>query len=363
MFEAVEDERQLIAEIDGRSHPRIIDGSFRWSQWTQSGMTGEPLIGFVMDELLPHLRGLAGSTEAQTVAAMFAGVRTVMRSGYGLAEVLAIVDAIDFHEVENAHAMSVIYEELLGRTSDAGWSGEFYTPRPIVEFMVEVVAPQIGETVYDPCSGSSGFLVVSADQMKPQVTTVEAQEQLEANTFYGQESGELAFLIGTMNLLLHGVRSSRVVRHNSLEQDVRSIPPSEQHHVILTNPPFGGTENPQVQQNFPARAAATELLFLQHVMAKLKDDGRCTIVLPDGILSREDASYRIVRRWLVEDYGIQAIVRLPSGVFANAPGTRTNLFFFGGRGTERPHFIRYYQVRPPNGKRRSARATRSHPHT
>jgi type I restriction enzyme M protein len=352
VFEAVEDERELLATVDGKSYDRIIGGEYRWSAWTSNpALTGDDLAAWVSGSLLPHLRGLAGSREAEKIGQLFGGVNTVMKSGYSLAEVIEIVDEIDFHGLDDYHAMSVIYESLLQeQTGDAGWSGEFYTPRPVVEFMVELIDPRIGETVYDPCHGSAGFLVAAADKMRSQAETTEQEEKLTTGTVFGQESGDLAYLVGTMNLLLHGISEPQTIRRNTLEQDVRNIGPSEQHDIILTNPPFGGTEHPSVQQNFPSRSAATEVLFLQHVMAKLKPTGRAAIVLPDALLSREDSAYVWVRRRLVSEFKLHAIVRLPSGAFFNAPGTRANLVFFSGSETEASESIRYYQVHPPAGK-------------
>nr|WP_255502299.1 N-6 DNA methylase [Cellulomonas sp. JH27-2] len=245
--------------------------------------------------------------------------------------------------------MSVIYETLLAQTADAGWSGEFYTPRPVVEFIVDVVRPQIGETVYDPCCGSAGFLVGAAEYMKRQVRVGSDEATLETRTFFGQESGDLAHLVGTMNLILHGVTEPNTLRVNTLEQNVMNVAPADQHSVILTNPPFGGTENPVVQQNFSARSAATELLFLQHCMSKLRKGGRAAIVLPDGILYRSITAFSTVRRRLVNDYRLTGVVRLPTGVFPTAPDTRTNILFF--ERTPTTDVVRYYQVRPPIGKR------------
>jgi type I restriction enzyme M protein len=348
-WDALEDERAMLAAVDGRSSERTIDGEFRWSQWTQAGRTGDELVEWVHTSLLPHLRSLSGTPQGERIAHLFSSVTTVMKSGYGLAEVIEAIDGIDLHAVENAHALSVIYETLLAETSDAGWSGEFYTPRPIVEFMVQLVRPTLDDSIYDPCSGSCGFLVAAAEHLRPDVVTAADEARFTRGTVHGQESGELAYLVGTMNLMLHGVVDPDVVRRNTLEQDVLNIGPSEQHSVVLTNPPFGGAERPQVQQNFPARSAATELLFLQHVMAKLGPTGRCAIVLPDGVLFRGESAFSAVRKRLLHEFALKAIVRLPSGVFATAPGARTNIVFFEREGAP-TQSVRYYQVRPPAGK-------------
>lgn len=349
VFDGLEEDRELTASIDGQPFVATLDGDHRWATWARSDLTGDDLIRFVTDDLLPHLRELSGTEQRESIASIFQEVRTVMKSGYSLKEVVAIVDSIDFHSIENHHAMSLIYESLLAQTADAGWSGEFYTPRPIVEATVELVQPALGETIYDPCCGSAGFLVESARRVAQEAVTKEQLDTLHQRTIYGQEAGDIAALVGTMNLILHGVHSPQIVRKNTLEQDVRNIPPAAQRDVILTNPPFGGTENPQIQQNFPAKSAATELLFLQHCMAKLRPGGRCAIVLPDGVLYRTEASYASVRRRLINDNKITGILRLPAGVFPTAPDIRTNLVFFE-RGS-RTRDIRYYQLPLANGKR------------
>src|SRR5690606_9512746 len=350
VFDSMEETKEMVAEIDGADYKSLIADRYRWKTWARdSTLTGDDLIEFISDDLLPYLRDLRGSTRAERIAAIFGEIRTVMKSGYSLKEVVAIVDSIDFHALDNHHAMSVIYESLLAQTADAGWSGEFYTPRPVVESMVRIVDPQLGERVYDPCCGSAGFLVGSAEHVAAATSTVEEKEIFNSATFFGQESGEIAALVGTMNLILHGVEDPQIVRRNTLEQDARNVSPSEQYNVILTNPPFGGTENPQVQQNFPSRSAATELLFLQHCMARLRDGGRAAIVLPDGILYRAETAFSTVRRRLLNEFNVTAIVRLPTGVFPTAADTRTNLIFFEKSG--RTEKIRYYQVPNPPGKR------------
>ncbi|MFC7973962.1 N-6 DNA methylase [Streptomyces cinereoruber] len=350
VFDSLEENHEMVAKIDGTSYKPLIKDEYRWGTWARnSKLTGDQLIDFVTDDLLPYLRELSGSTRAERFAAIFAEVRTVMKSGYSLKEVIAIVDSIDFHALDNHHSMSVIYEWLLAQTADAGWSGEFYTPRPVVETMVRCVDPKLGEKVYDPCCGSAGFLVASAEHIAPSTKTTEQREQFNSETIYGQESGEIAALVGTMNLILHGVEDPQIIRRNTLEQDIRNVNPSDQFDVILTNPPFGGTENPQVQQNFPSKSAATELLFLQHCMAKLRDGGRAAIVLPDGILYRTETAFSTVRRRLINEFNVTAIVRLPTGVFPAAADIRTNLIFFTKSG--RTETIRYYQVPSPPGKR------------
>ncbi|MEX5254821.1 N-6 DNA methylase [Kocuria arenosa] len=350
VFDSTEETKEMVARIDGTTYRSLFADKYRWQTWARDDkLTGDELIEFVSGDLLPYLRGLRGNARAERIAAIFSEIRTVMKSGYSLKEVITIVDSIDFHALDNHHAMSVIYESLLAQTADAGWSGEFYTPRPVVESMVRMIDPKLGERIYDPCCGSAGFLVASAEHVASATKTVEDKDRFNSAMFFGQESGEIAALVGTMNLILHGVEDPQVVRRNTLEQDARNVNPSDQFDIILTNPPFGGTENPQVQQNFPSKSAATELLFLQHCMAKLRDGGRAAIVLPDGILYRTETAFSTVRRRLLNEFNVTAIVRLPTGVFPTAADTRTNLIFFSKGG--RTQTIRYYQVPTPSGKR------------
>ncbi|MBI3326067.1 MAG: N-6 DNA methylase [Nitrospinae bacterium] len=327
VFEAIEDRHATEAEIAGRPYARVVEAEYRWSEWASRDWRGEDLIEFVQGKLLPHLRDLRGSPEREIVATVFGGITTVMKSPYNLKDVIAIVDEIDFHRAEDVHTISLVYESLLAKMgSEAGLSGEFYTPRPIIRFMVQMVDPRIGESVYDPACGSAGFLVETYLHMKKAERTTRDHEILQHRTFFGQESGELPFLLGTMNMVLHGVLRPTIVRQNTLEENIRNIPDSERHHIVRTNPPFGGKESHQIQQNFPVQSQATELLFLQYVLKKLKVNGRCGIVLPDGVLFRGDAFAR-VKKELLENFNLHTVVSLPGGVFLPYSGVKTNLLF------------------------------------
>lgn len=348
-YEALEEDRAAIAAIDGTDYERVVTDQYRWSEWARSDLTGDALIQFVTEKLLPALRKLSGSRRAERVATLFQTVTVVMKSGHTLREVINLVDQIDFHALSDAHTMSVVYESLLAQATDAGWSGEFYTPRPIVDAMVDVVQPKLGQTVYDPCAGSCGFLVSVNERLHGQAHTTTDAELLRSRTYFAQESGSLAHFVGTVNLLLHGIDDPQSIRRNTLEEDVRSIDPGDQRDLIFTNPPFGGEENPQVQRNFPARSDSTELLFLQHCMAKLAPGGTCAIVVPDGVLFRTDQAFLSVRRRLLNEFSVEGIIRLPGGVFTNAPGARTNLMFFRRTGVPTKS-IRFYLVRPPKGR-------------
>ena len=211
----------------------------------------------------------------------------MVKSGVILRDAIDVVDGIDFHASENVHTLSHLYESLLVRMGrEGGMSGEFYTPRPIIKFMVEMVAPQLGETVYDPAAGSAGFLVEAYGYMEEHHVRLAAdRRKLQDATFFGQEKKPLPYLLGVMNCVLHGITVPRIVRTNTLSADVRKFSERDRYHVILTNPPFGGTEDVNaVKSNFPYPSSATSILFLQHIMKRLRRDGRVGMVIDEGVL-------------------------------------------------------------------------------
>jgi type I restriction enzyme M protein len=230
--------------------------------------------------------------------------------------VLQLINGIDFHSQDDICTVSQVYEELLRRLgSENRVAGEFYTLRAVIRFIVEVVNPQMGETVYDPACGICGFLVQAYLWMRGAERTIEDHRTLQEQTFYGQEKKPIPALLGLMNMVLHGVTAPRVLRKNTLEENVRQI--SERYDVITTNPPFGGVEGQHIQQNFPIQVQATELLFMQHIMKKLKprDGARCGMVMPEGTLFRTGA-FGDVKRDLLEQFDLHTIVSLPPGTFA-----------------------------------------------
>lgn len=338
------------AAIAGRPYTRILDGEFRWSSWAQKDWPSEDLLPFIHGRLLPHLRSLSGSPERDIIRSIFADRNVVVcASPFNLKDVLQIIDQIDFQNADDIHTVSFVYEDLLKKLgSENRLAGEFYTPRPIVRFMVEVVDPKIGEAIYDPACGSCGFLAEAYVRMKRQVKGSKDYETLQRRTFFGQEKKPIPTLLGVMNLVLHGVLAPNVVRRNTLEENIRNI--TERFDVILTNPPFGGTENRQIQQNFPVQSQATELLFLQHILKKLKATGsvgppRCGMVVPEGTLFRGDA-FALVKKDLLENFNLHTIVSLPAGVFLPYSGVKTNLLFF--ERTSPTKEIWYYELLPPS---------------
>lgn len=357
VFEDVEKRFEDEASFAGKEYQPIIESRYRWSAWAkkddkelESRYFSEEelkevkerrehiLVAFINNKLFPYLRSLHGTPEKEKIAAIFQEISgNRMKSPYNLKDVINLLDEIDFNNLEDSHTLSQVYEELLLRLGkEGGIAGEFYTPRPIVRLMVKIVNPKIGETVFDPFCGSCGFLVESyKHMMKSKEITVEEYEKLQKETFYAQEKKPLPYLIGVMNCILHGLLTPNVIRKNTLEDNIRNIPEARRHNVILTNPPFGGKEGRQIQQNFPVQSQATELLALQYVMKSLKRDGRCGIVVPEGVLFRGDA-FAQVKKELLENFNLHTIVSLPSGVFANVTasgqGPKTNLLFFDRTG-------------------------------
>lgn len=351
VFEAIEERFEMETTLKRKTYSWIIGGEYRWSFWTKKDWVGNEIVEFVNNKLFPYLRSLSGSPERDIIANIFSDIPgNRMKSPYNLRDVIAIIDEIDFQNTDDIHTVSHIYEDLLKRLgSENRMAGEFYTPRPIVRFMVQMVDPKISEIVYDPACGSAGFLVESYIHMAESKTlTAKDNEILQRHTFSGQEKKPLPCLLGMMNMILHEVLTPNIKRKNTLEDNIRHIPEDQRYDVILTNPPFGGKENRQIQQNFPVQSQATELLFLQHIMKKLKANGRCGMVIPEGTLFRGDA-FATAKKELSERFNLHSIVSLPPGVFLPYSGVKTNLLFFKRPGPTKE--IWYYEILPPPGQK------------
>ena len=345
-LDAQEEVWEAEAALAACPYERILDGDLRWSVWARKDWKADELLPFVHGRLIPYLAELSGSPVRDTIASIFAERNVIVcASPYNLRDVLDIVDGIDFHSQDDIHTVSHVYEDLLQRLgSENRMAGEFYTPRPVIRFIVHLVAPQVGETIYDPACGSCGFLAEAYELMKEHEQTVDDYEMLQQRTFYGQEKKPVPALLGLMNMVLHGVSAPNVARRNTLEENIRSV--RERYDVVLTNPPFGGTENRQIQANFPVRANATELLFVQHIMKKLKvrDGARCGMVVPEGTLFRGGA-FATVKQELLEQFNLHTVVSLPPGTFAPYSDVKTALLFFERPGPTRE--VWYYELPLP----------------
>jgi type I restriction enzyme M protein len=314
------------------------------------GDSENAVIYFVDKILFPYLRSLKGTPEKEKIASIFNEIsRNKMRSPYNFLDVVAKLDSIDPTDYEDTHILSQYYEELLQNMgSEAGWSGEYYTPRPIIRFITKIIKPKVGEKILDPFAGSGGFLIESYKQIKSELgdkLTKQENDILQKETFYGQEKKSLPYLIGTMNLILHGILTPNFYRKNTLEEDVHNVSDESKFDIILTNPPFGGKENKMVQNNFPYPIQATEALALQYVMRKLADNGRVGMVLPEGQVMFGGNKFKDIRRELLEKFNVFAIVSLPQGVFTSmGTGVKTNLLFFKKDGAPTKD-IWYYELK------------------
>ena len=290
----LEDSKADEALLNGQDYTYILDDKFKWSSWACpkkdgkldliNAKSGEDLLEFVNKELFVYLKGFKSITQdpksiKYKIGAIFEFLDNRIANGHTLREVLDIIDEMDFHNQADLFQLSLIYEKLLkDMGSDGGNSGEFYTPRPLIKVIADVVNPQVGQTVYDPAVGSCGFLIEAYNHMR--YTNVEKNEQrelsteqlkfLNEDTFFGNEKTPLSYVMGVMNMILHGIESPNISKTNTLTKDIRGLEEKDRFDCILANPPFGGKENDSIQQNFPIRANATELLFLQHMMKNLK---------------------------------------------------------------------------------------------
>ncbi len=337
VFEGVEGQLKELEEAEGRKYKAVIDKEYQWSSWaTKDWKDKDELIYFINQKLFPHLKELKGDPKKDKIGEIFrelSGNR--IRSPHNLLDVVEILDKIEKHHFQDTHLLSQVYEEILqAMGSEGGWSGEFYTPRPIIRAMVKIVNPKLGETIFDPFVGSGGFLVESFNHLyEKSAKDVRAWRTLQTKTFYGQEKKPLPFLIGTMNMILHHILVPNLIRANTFMEDVHNMPESVKMDIILTNPPFGAEETEAVQNNFPIKVGATEGLALQYVMKRLKNGGRCGIILPEGNILFGGGTMARIRQELLEKFNVHTIISLPQGAFAQmGAGVKTNLVFFDKTG-------------------------------
>ena len=339
-LEEMEDRHAAEAAFDGREVAPILAPDYRWSAWTdpERRLTGRDLLTFLDTKLFPYLRSLKGDSARSVVAALFMDAPAKMlKDGAILRDAIDAIQGIAFDSAEDVHTLSHLYESMLAKLGrEGGMGGEFYTPRPVIEFVVRMVDPKLGETVYDPAMGSAGFLVEADRYLRAALgdrILPSDNRRLQESTFFGQEKKGLPYLLGCMNMVLHGVFSSNLLRRNTLADDVRKFTEKDRFDVILTNPPFGGTEHDSVTANFPYPSKATSITFLQHIMRKVKRNGRVGMVIDEGVLFKaNDSAYVQAKKELLEQFNLHTIISLPAGVFANAvasgTGPKTDLLFF-----------------------------------
>jgi type I restriction enzyme M protein len=332
-FLKIFDDREKELELIRDSYRSPLPQHLRWSAWATDaeGITGEALLDFVNNTLLPKLKTLTGGTDkiASLIRMVFEDANNYMKNGTLMRQVINKINGIDFNASADRHMFGDIYERLLRDLQSAGNAGEFYTPRAVTQFIVDQVNPRLGETILDPACGTGGFLVCAIEHLRNQVRT-ESDEHTIQDCFAGIEKKHLPHILCMTNLLLHGIDVPSNVRHdNTLARPLRDWSPKERVDVIVTNPPFGGMEEDGIEANFPAeyRTRETADLFLVLIMKLLKAGGRAGLVLPDGTLFGEGVKTRI-KEALLKDCNLHTIVRLPNGVFNPYTGIRTNLLFF-----------------------------------
>ena len=340
----LEAERRDRADLNGATYEPLVEPDFRWDDWAapktpdgvfdhNAAMTGDDLIAAVDRELFPYLASFRQSAEsARTIeykiGEIFTELRNKFRSGYILRDVLEIVDGLSFNTQAQRHELSELYESRIRRMGNAGRNGgEYYTPRPLIRAMIRVVDPQIGETVYDGAVGSAGFLCEAWEHMRRADLSASEYETLQHESFFGQEKKSLAYIIGIMNMVLHGIEAPDIVHTNTLNENVMDFQERDRHDIVLANPPFGGGERREVQHNFPIRSGETAYLFLQHFIRKLRAGGRAAVVIKNTFLSNTDNASVALRRELLEACTLHTVLDCPSGTFQGA-GVKTVVLFF-----------------------------------
>ena len=361
-LDGLEQDRADEAALNGKKYTYLLDKPYRWEAWAapkgkdgqldhNTALTGDDLQDFVNQKLFPYLHGFklrasGPNTIEYKIGEIFGEIKNKIQSGYNLREIIEHIDELRFRSQTEKHELSQLYEEKIKRMGNAGRNGgEYYTPRPLERAMIQVIKPRIGERIYDGAGGSLGFLCESHDYLKatnPNRTTAE-DKILQERTFYGKEKKSLAYVIGVMNMILHGIDAPNIIHTNTLSENLADIQEKDRHHIVLTNPPFGGKERPEVQQNFPIRTGETAYLFLQHFIKILKAGGRAGIVIKNTFLSNTDNASVSLRKHLLESCNLHTVLDLPGGVFQGAGVKTVVLFFEKGAPTRK---IWFYKLDP-----------------
>ncbi len=355
----LEKDKETAAKLSGDKYKSIFEPKFRWDSWAvpklkdgkldHNAMTGDDLVDFVNIELFPYLKNF--KVKANTVDSIeykigeiFSELKNRIQSGYNLREIINLVDSLHFRTHTEKHELSYLYEGKIKKMGNAGRNGgEYYTPRPLIRTIIKVVDPKIGETIYDGAAGSAGFLVEAFEYLNKKGLSTKDIEILQKKTFYGKEKKSLAYIIGIMNMILHGIEAPNIIHTNTLAENLADIQEKDRFDIVLANPPFGGQERAEVQQNFPIKTGETASLFLQHFIKILKAGGRAGIVIKNTFLSNGTGNSAEVslRKQLLETCNLHTVLDLPSGVFQGAGVKTVVLFFEKGKKTQK---IWFYQL-------------------
>jgi type I restriction enzyme M protein len=346
------------AALAGKKHEPILAPAYRWDAWAcpkgsdgkidhKKALDGDDLKDFVDLKLFPYLKKFRAEdphTIEYKIGEIFSELKNRIQSGYKLREILNVVDAMHFRLWEEKHELSHLYEAKIRNMGNAGRNGgEYYTPRPLIKTIVEVVAPKVGEKVYDPACGSAGFLVEAYNYLTRDKAKLTARDMkvIQDKTFYGKEIKSLAYIIGTMNMILHGVEAPNIRHMNTLAENINDIQEKDRYDVILANPPFGAGIGREIQQNFPIKTGETASLFMQHFIKSLKAGGRAGIVIKNTFLSNTDNASVSLRKLLLETCNLHTVLDLPGGAFTGAGVKTVVLFFVKGTPTKK---VWYYQL-------------------
>jgi type I restriction enzyme M protein len=360
-LDALEQDKASEAALDGRKYSFILETPYRWDAWAapktvegkadhDKSMTGDDLREFVDTVLFPYLRGFKESatgpnTIEYKIGEIFGEIRSKFQSGYNLREVIEIIDGLRFRSQTEKHELSHLYEAKIRNMGNAGRNGgEYYTPRPLIRAIIQVVNPQVGKTVYDGAVGSAGFLCEAYDYMSGQKgLNTNDLARLQERTFYGKEKKSLAYVIAIMNMILHGIEAPNIVHTNTLAENLDDMQDRDRYDIVLANPPFGGKERKEVQQNFPIKSGETAFLFLQHFIRVLRAGGRAGVVIKNTFLSNTDNASVSLRKLLLEECNLHTVLDCPGGTFLGAGVKTVVLFFEKGAPTRRTWF---YQLDP-----------------
>jgi len=363
-LDQLESEKADEEALKGKEYSYILDEEYRWPNWAMPkklkngsvseveldhhrAMTGPDLVKFVDYKLFPYLAEFKQKADnpktiEYKIGEIFSELNNKVKSGYNLREIIEMTDELPFGSSKDKHELSHLYETKIKNMGNAGRNGgQYYTPRPLIRAMIEVTNPQVGEKIYDGACGSAGFLCEAYAYMYERMEkTTGNLKTLQETTFYGKEKKNLAYIIGVMNMILHGIEAPNIIHTNTLTENIRDIQEKDRYHIILANPPFGGKERPEVQQNFDIKTSETASLFLQHFIKSLKAGGRAAIVIKNTFLSNTDNASVSLRKHLLESCNLHTVLDMPGGTFLGA-GVKTVVLFFGkGEPTQK---IWYYQ--------------------
>jgi type I restriction enzyme M protein len=360
-LDGLEQDKADLARLEGKKYSYILGLPFRWDTWAapkdangkpdhNAAQTGDDLRDFVDRQLFPYLHGFkekanGANTLEYKIGEIFGEIKNKIHSGYNLREVIDHIDELRFRSQTEKHELSHLYEAKIKNMGNAGRNGgEYYTPRPLIRAMVQVVQPRIGETIYDGAVGSAGFLCEAFDYLiaSKKLSTSDLKT-LQERTFYGKEKKSLAYVIAIMNMILHGIEAPNIIHTNTLTENLADVQDKDRYDIVLANPPFGGKERKEVQDNFNIKTGETAFLFLQHFLKMLKPGGRAAVVIKNTFLSNTDNASNSLRKLLLDSCNLHTVLDCPGGTFLGAGVKTVVLFFEKGAPTRQ---VWYYQLDP-----------------